>query len=349
MVDGGLSGYTFAGIGHAEHQDRVNEHRTGVPGLGNGAVLLSAPINRTSGFSIANTGYLGAHLRLRNRGAEKTISAEPLTASNLGTGLFRGKLQYRSVKKGSVTITPVGGANVIVDVDSNGVADGNLYDTGTDTVRGTIDHENGLFNFTMSGTPTEMVAAAYKHTDAVDFISPSQAILQAGGAAFTFALAFGRVNPGSVAFSDSTGTPQDFVDDGKGNIIKTNAGAVAKAGTIDYKDGTITLTVATVGSITGSYRFNPFAAKVAAGGGSRAIDLFPGVLPELMAAAWAAGMKGQTDVCLWGESYGTNPLGSGMSTAVVAKVAHFGEDPFRVREEYSTFPAGGQSNDTRIL
>lgn len=337
----GFDSFQYAGIQNAEMQDRVNEHRSGVPNLGAGAILLSAPANRTSKIGAMNLGDNPIHVRARHQGATKTITNEHLVALHVGSNRYVGKVAAKAIVKGSVTITNAGAPVTIVD-DSNGV----LYDTGFVGVaankRGTIDYVNGIVDFTFGSGPTQPVRMTYQHTDFTDFAGPTQTqTVSSFAIPGTMKTSFGRVVPFSVAFNDGVIT---FVDDGKGNIIETTTTAV-KRGTIDYGTGLISLattSLAFAGNITLTYTFNPFATLLSGGGGQKTVELFPGAIPELSAQAWANGIKADAVVGLWGE--GTM---AGLGSSMVGKFSHFGDEPYRVTEDFSGFPAGGQSNDPR--
>lgn len=333
----------FHGVGYAESQDREDEHRTGVPSMGGAAVLLDAPSRRTSRVVVVNSGEEDAHIRLKTQGAVKTQAAEPLTAL-AGAGFkYTGMLQFKNIVPGSVVISNAGAPLSIVD-DKKGV----LYDIGFVGVaankRGTINYVLGTFTLTYGAAPTEMVAAAYSHSDYTDFVSPAQATsLAAAAFPFVMKFGFGRVNPFSVAMVD--GGPKTFVDDGKGNIIETTAGSIAKVGTIDYALGIVTLTTASAalaGTMAATYTFNPFAALLVHAGGTKDTELMPGAIPELSSSAWAGALRKDSIVGLHGESRG--PAG----TNLITRWSHYSEDPYRVRELFSGFPPGGQTNDPRF-
>lgn len=334
---------TFQGIGHIEMQDRVNEHRTGVPNKGAGALLLSAQTRRTAKCYAINAGEADAHLRMRHAGSTKQVTNEHLAALSQPGNKFIGALQFKAVVPKSVSITNAGAPLTIVD----SLGDGVLHDTGFPLVtRGTIDYVKGTISLTYGAAPTAPVRATYQHGDYTDFASPSQATTKASAALpFTVTTGFGRVNPGSVSIAD--GTPSTWVDDGKGNIIHTTGGVATVGGSIDYATGLITLFAPSpvlAGTVTVTYTFNPFAGIAVKAGGCKLADLMgSGQIPEMTSEPWADGIKGETTVGLWGESRDT-----GKGTNLVTQWTFFGEEPYRVREEFSGFPPGGQSNDARL-
>jgi hypothetical protein len=335
---------TFQGVGYIESQDREDEHRTGVPSLGGAVALLDAPARRTSKVVAVNAGEADVHARLKHQGATKTQTNEYLTALAAGGNKYIGQLQYRSLVAGSVSITNAGAPPTVVDDGT-----GRLYDTGfvgvAANLRGTINYTLGTFSLQYGAAPTEPVRITYQHTDYSDFLSPSQTTTKPAAVfPFTINLGFGRVNPGSVAIVD--GNPLAFVDDGKGSIIETTGGGAVKRGTIDYARGIITLTAASLalaGTVSVTYTFNPFAALIVHAGGSKGLELFPGQIPELSAAAWAVGLKSDGTVGLHGET-----MTAGAHSNLVTRWSHYSEDSYRVRELYSGFPPGGHTNDPRL-
>lgn len=332
----------FQGVGYIEGQDRYNEHRTGVPAQGAGAILQTAQTRRTTKVFVVNSGEHDVHARLRHQGTTKTQTNENLTALAQSATVYSGALQYKSIVPGSVSFTNAGAPPTIVDDGQ-----GNLYDMGfvgvAANLRGTINYALGTFTLTYGAAPTQPVRATYQHTDAVDFASALQTTTKAAGALpYTIQSGFGRVNPGSVTLTDGTRT---WIDDGKGNIIETvGASAIVKAGTIDYATGIVTLTAgdAPVGTVTYTYTFNPFAGLVVKAAGCKLLDLMgESQLPELTTQAWAAGIKNETTLSLWGETRDTQ------QSNLVCQWFFFGEDPYRVTEVFSGFPPGGDSNDSR--
>jgi len=328
--------HTFLGINEIEAQDRINEHRCGVPPHGTGReVLLHAPVTGTSGVRVVNVGEARCELRLRHQGQIKAVTAELLAALAATATHYVGRLQFKDITPGSVSIVNAGAPLTIVD-DGAGV----LHDTGVPTaVRGTIDYATGLIDFTYGAAPTEPVQIAYSHSDYTDFASPQQASSAAAGAfPFALQLGFGRVNPGSVSITE--GTPLTFVDDGKGNIIETTGGIAVVVGTIDYATGLVTLTSASgalAGTVTATYTFNPFAAHLVRGAAAKMLDTYDSSLPEFTAQPWAVGIGGETRVGLVGEATEANPNGA----SLVTQWAHYGEEPYRVEGSYSGFPPGG--------
>ena len=204
-----------------------------------------------------------------------------------------------------------------------------------------------------SAAPAEPVLATYQHNDWVDFASAAQSTTKAA-AAYPFTIGgtastggIGRVNPFSIAISESGGA-KTFVDDGKGNMVETTGAGAVKRGTVDYLTGIVTLTAGSAplaGTVTMAYTFNPYGQGLAVAGSNRLLDLRGGGLPELTLQPFGAGAKGNTKVALCGETRFSANDGPPKTTSVVAKFFHFGADPFRVREEYPAFPRGGQSND----
>lgn len=346
------TGYVFQGVGHVEAQNRDNSVRTGVPGLGAGAVLAHATVKRTAAVEAHNVGEEAAHVRLRHQGATKTRTNEYLVALAAGGNRYVGKLGQKDIVPGTVSITNGGAPATIVDVDVAGdpTPNGELYDTGTATLRGTINRVTGVIDFTYGAAPTEPVRITYQHTDYTDFASPSQSTVTATGGVdpgvtpFVQTLGFGRVNPYSIAMAD--GGAQTYVDDGKGNIVETTGASADKVGTVDYARGIITLNETGTGALTGNmtttYTFNPFAALLAKAGGAKLLDVFSQI-PEFTAEAWADGIKGESRIGLWGESR------SSTQTNLVTTWVHFGEEPYRVEAPFTGFPPGGESNDPNLI
>jgi hypothetical protein len=334
--------YTFAGVNEVEAQDRFNEHRTGVPGSGAGcASLLAAPVKRTTSIKVVNISEHDALVRLRHGSSTKTQTAEWLTAlaQGGGTQVYIGKLQFGQIVPGTVVLTEAGALPDLVDSDGDGI----LYETGTTTQRGTIDYLTGSLSVDWGAAATEPVTATYDHTAPVDFASPTQSTSQAAAAfPFTMPLSFGRVVPGSVSIVHGGATT--YADDGKGNIVETTAANEAPQGTIDYGTGVVTITggsAALAGTVTATFTFNPFAALLAKGGGVSERTLYPGDVPELSEEPWADGVKGEDEVFLVGESR------DAQDAALITRWAHWGEEPYRVRQIFSAFPPGGHDNDPR--
>jgi hypothetical protein len=341
--------YSFAGIGHVEAQDRTDEYRTGVPSLGDGQELLTAPAPGArqilSRVHAHNTGEEAAFLRLMHQGASKVVAAELLAAFADTATHYAGSLQFKAITPGSVTITNAGAPVDIVD-DGLGV----LHDVGIPAnTRGTVDYANGVLDWTFGGAPTQPVSVAYTHTDYTDFASATQTTSHVsggdgtGGTPELIPLTFGRVVPGTIAFTDGGG--DTFVDDGKGNIVETTVTSVV-VGTVDYATGIITVLTATdaiTGTFNVTYQFNPFASLLAAAGGQALMDLFNAQIPELTQEPWADGLKGEARVGLWGESR------SNAQTNLVTMWGHASEEPFRVEAPFSGFPPGGHDNDPRIV
>lgn len=334
-----MSNMSYAGVGHAEAQNRTNEHRTGVPTKGVGAPLLRAPLKRFAAVDVLNSGEDGAELRLRVQGKVKTQTNELLTAHNLGSNKFAGRLQFGAIVAGTVSITNGGAPATVVD---NGA--GKLVDTGTTTERGTINYTTGEYVLQYGGAPTAPVRATYNHKDWTDFeFTPATTTKAAAAYPFTVKTAFGRVVPGSVTIVDDAGAP-DFADDGKGNIVETTVGQEGVRGTIDYATGDITIlsdggAVNLAGTVVVTYKYNPFAALVAAAGGQKLTPVYSAI-PEITNEAWADGVKGETYVGLWGVS-----RTQGKATNLVTLWEHYGEDPWRVDELFSSFSPGGFAND----
>jgi hypothetical protein len=334
-----MSDYEFAGIAHAEANDRHDEHPTGVPPAGRGASLIEAPLKERhfwTSVRLQNTGEVAVEARLKHGGAEKSVAAEPLTALMASTTVCRGQLQFGEIVAGSVVITEDG------DDYTDDDADGILYDAGG-TQRGTINYTTGAFELTLPGAVVEPITAAYDHEDVVDFQTAQQTTAKAAAAyPFTLQTTYGRVVPGSVSIAESGGA-KTFVDDGKGNIIETTAGSEADVGSIDYATGLITLTAgsgALAGTVTATYRFNPFAALLAKAGGAKVLDVFGGgQIPELSVEPWADGIKGETILSLWGVA--RESKGGSLKT----RWSHFGDDPIEVSYPYSEVAIGGETNN----
>ena len=336
--------YSFAGIGAAEAKPRENEVRAGVPGSGAGlTALVSMPTLRMTGARVMNQGSADALLVLGHGSAEKAVTGEYLISSKVSTTVYRGKLQFGSIKPTTVSITAAaGGSTPVTDPAGDGV----LKDSAL-VARGTIDYRTGEYSITFGSAVTEPVLAAYTHTDFTQFASPSQVNLRTAAGSYpeAFTTAFGRVVPGSMVLTDGTRT---FVDDGKGNMIETTGGISVVRGSIDYATGAVTLTggtatlTTTADAVSLTYTFNPFGAIVRAGGGAHGVNILSDAIPELGSEAWADGIKGETRAALLGVSRSTGP------TNIVAWISHHLEESFRVRNEYIGFPPGGASNDPRV-
>lgn len=329
--------YTFAGIGAAEAKTRYNEHRTGVPPLGGKAALLSAPVRFTTDVKVMNQGEEACDVRLAHGSSTKTVTGEALAALSGDLTTYRGKLQFGAIVPGSVTIANAGAPATLED-DGNG----NLVDQGTTTVRGTIDYLTGTVDWTYGAAATEPVTADYQHNDYVEFaFAQSQPNTAAGAYPESFQTQFGRVVPGSVTLTDGVTT---FVDDGKGNMLEGNA----VNGSIDYATGAITLTGGSAVLLTTAdltvitYSFNPFGALLVPGGSTQGMSLLSPDIPEIGSEAFADGIKGESRLALVGESR------SNKSTHLLTQWGHHVEEPYRVQEEYTSFPPGGASNDPRI-
>jgi len=331
--------YSYAGIGAAEAKDRENEHRTGVPGAGAGlTALLSAPTRFTTGLRVMNQGSSGALVALAHGSATKSQAGEHLAALGNPLTIFRGKLAFGSLVPGTLLITIPGAPADVVD-DGNG----GLVDIGTSTSRGTIDYFNGILDMTLGAAATAPVTAAYDHNDWVQFAS-AQTSTPTAATSYpeVLPLGFGRVVPGSVSLTDGVET---FVDDAKGNMIETTGGIASVEGSIDYATGVITLTGGTgtlANPTTVTYSFNPFATLLVAGGASSGVPLLSDAIPELGSEAYADGIKGESKLALLGVSRDAG------TTDLVTMWAHHVEEPYRVKEEFTSFPAGGASNDPRI-
>ena len=351
------TGYVFNGIGFDEARDRDSEHRTGVPPLGGMKELLFVATARggkennpfLAGVKAWNTGEAEAHLRLRHGGTEKTITAEILGALLVGTDILRGALQFKKLTAGSLVFTEAGALPTVID-DGNG----NLVDQAVPTtVLGTVDYGNGIIDLDYTAAVTLPATLAYKHGDDEDFATLQLSASKAtggGGSGGTSELIqtqllgvdIGRVNPGSIAISE--GGALTFVDDGKGNIIQTNANN-NKVGVVDYATGLIDISTATgnlAGTIATLFTINPFAAVLRPGAGKKLFDLFSQI-PELTNAAWGTGMILDNKVALHGECT------VAANTNLVTQWSHFSEEPFRVEDPFSGFPAGGHDNDPRLL
>jgi len=288
-----------------------------------------------------NAGEFGAEIRLRHGSSVKVVAAEWIKAFDTGAlTTYRGRLQFGSIVPGTVVVSDPGANPDLVDTGGTGV----LFEVGTTVQRGTINYVDGSLNFTYGAAATAPVTIAYNHTAPVDFVSPAQVTNQAAAAfPFVMPLGFGRVNPGSVAITHGGATT--YADDGKGNIVETTAANEAVQGSIDYATGIITITggsAALAGTVAAAYRFNPFAAMLAGGGGVGTTVLYPGQIPELSDEPWADGAKGEDEVWLVGEGRTTH------GAHLITQWTHWGEEPYRVRQVYSAFPPGGHSNDPNV-
>ena len=330
--------YSFAGIGAAEAKTRENEHRTGVPAQGGKTALLSAPVRFTTSVRCMNQGSAGADVRLAHGSQTKSVTAEHLAALGNPLTIFKGKLQFGKLAPGTLLISIPGAP---ADVEDDGA--GGLVDVGTTISRGTIDYFKGILDMTLGAAATAPVTAAYDHTDWTEFAFAQTTVLTAAGSyPETLGTTFGRVVPGTVSLTDGV---EVFVDDGKGNMIETTGGIASVEGSIDYGTGVITLTggTGTLATVTITYSFNPFGAVLSSGGGSQGFDLLAPDVPEIGSESYADGIKGETDLALIGESRDGN-----QSTNLVTWWGHHVEEPYRVKEEFTAFPAGGESNDPRI-
>lgn len=342
--------YTFAGIGTAEAKTRHDEYRTGVPPLGQRLLaLLSAPIRQTTDLKVMNQGNEACDVRLAHGSGTRTVAGELLAALGVSTTVYRGQLQFGSVVPGSVTIGAAAGPVPLTDVNPiTGEGDGNLWDAGG-VKRGTINYLTGVVDITFAGAVTEPVTAGYQHTDWVQFAFAQVTSHTApggtgtGGTPEVIQTTFGRIVPGTIAFTDGGG--DTFVDDGKGNIIETTGGSAAVVGTVDYATGVITVTdagLAVTGTFNVTYSFNPFGALLVAGGSTQDMNLLSPDIPEIGSESYADGIKGESRLALVGMSR------SNRSTHLMTQWGHHVDDPYRVDSEYSGFPAGGASNDPTV-
>lgn len=334
--------YSFAGIGAAEAKDRENEHRVGTPPAGRVEALASAPIRFTTGVRVVNQGGSNADVRLAHGLSVKTQTAEMLTAQAASATRYTGALQFRALVPGSVTFTEAGAP---VDVVDNG--SGVLHDIGIPAnTRGTINYANGAYDLTWGAAATEQVSITYQHRDYTEFqVAQSASFTAAGSYPEQFQTQFGRLVPGQVALDDGALV---FNDDGKGNMIQTTGGTPTVRGTVDYATGVIDLTSGSgtlsgvADAVTIAAPWNPFGALLVAGGGAAGVTLLPGDIPELTSEPFADGIKGESRLALVGQSRDNN------STNLLTYWAHHVEEPYRVKEEFTAFPAGGASNDPRI-
>jgi hypothetical protein len=329
---------SFNGVGFIESQERVDEYKSPVPAKGPRATLFTAPIKRTAKVGAVNTGSEDCVLRMKHQGTVKTVTNALLTGLAQGSNKYIGALQFGSIVPKSVSITNAGAPLTIVDDGA-----GNLYDAGFVGVaanfRGTINYVTGAITFQYGAPPTEPVRITFQHTDAVDFASAAQAITGTPVLNTPFSLAFGRVVPGSVTFTDGTNT---WVDDGLGNMIET-APAYAKVGTIDYATGVVTLTSGpTPGAITsGSFTFNPFATLLRAAGSAKLLDLFSQI-PEMTDVPYGLGIRNENALVMTGEGRGNK------GTNIHTMWSHYSEEPYRVTAVFAGFPPGGHDNDPTL-
>jgi uncharacterized repeat protein (TIGR01451 family) len=139
------------------------------------------------------------------------------------------------------------------------------------------------------------------------------------------------------------------VYDGKGNIIQTDA-TIGVKGTVDYAAGVIVLTTGTAigASTASSFKFNPFAAVLVAGGSAKLLDLFSQI-PELTNAAYGAGIRNETSLVLDGEgNLANSPSAAAKGTNIVSQWSHYSEEPYRVQAVFSGFQPGGHDNDLTL-
>jgi hypothetical protein len=333
--------YSFAGIGAAEAKDRFNEHRTGVPPVGGKAALLSAPVRYTTGVDVMNQGSEPADIRLAHGSSDKAVTAEILSALVTGA-VVRGQLAKGAILPGSLSVTDsTGSPQVVSDVN----ADGLLLDGGG-VQRGTINYLTGELDLTFAGAAVAPVTTSYTHNDFVEFaFAQTQTFTAAAGYPEQFLTQFGRIVPGTVTLTDGALT---LVDDAKGNMIETTGGIATVVGTIDYALGQIDLTSGT-GNLNGGanltivgYSFNPFGSLLQAGGTFVGFSLLSPDIPEIGSESFADGVKGESRLALIGECR-TN-----RTTNLLTRWYHHCEEPYRVKEEYTAFGPGGQSNDPRL-
>lgn len=342
-----MTNYNFTGVQNAEQQDRMDEVRCGAPRFGAQlALLLFAPAARTEGVHLMNAADHAVETWLRHAGTEKTVTGARLEGLGAaGQTSLVGNLQHKGIvprtaagTKGITITDSTGSPQVLVDD-----GEGNLLVQGTTTVVGTIDYANGRVDATLPGNIVYPISADYVHTDYTDFVSPQQAIPSTPTAAFSFSfsLPFGRVVAGSVAFTDGALT---FVDDGRGLIIETTAAGEAVRGSIDYATGVVTMdssSAALGGNFTGTFNFNPFAARIAGGGAAKLLDIYGNGIPELTSEPFADGIKGESFIGLVGKAAEAALPGSNQGGFLITQWAHFGEDPYRVEEGFTSFPPGG--------
>jgi len=331
--------YSFAGIGAAEAKDRYNEHRTGVPSAGGKAALLSAPVRYTTGVDVMNQGGEDADIRLAHGSSDKLITAEILSALVTGA-VVRGQLANGAIVPKSFSVTD-GAAQTVSDVNGDGI----LLD-GASVTRGTINYVTGELDLTFAAGATAPVTTTYIHNDFAEFLfAQVQAFTAAAAYTETFQTQFGRLVPGNVALTDGALT---FVDDAKGNMIETTGGIATVVGSVDYALGIITLLSGT-GALNGgagltivTYSFNPFGSLLRAGGSFQGFSLLSPDIPEIGSESYADGVKGESLLALIGETR------SNRSTNLLTRWYHHCEDPYRVKEEFTAFGPGGQSNDPRL-
>ena len=352
------TGYVYNGIGFAEAQDRDNEERCGVPPAGALRALLDAPAKggkveggfvgaETSAVHAQNTGEHAAELRLRHGQSVKALTTLLLVGLRVGaTNQFTGRTGHRSLVANSIRIIDAGALADIVD-DGNGT----LHDDGIPAnVRGTVDYVKGEIDATFGAGITLPVTINYDHTDYTDFatgdIVTSKATGGGGsGSDEVLQAQLAGVNQGMLVpftITVTEGGALTFVDDGLGNIIQTNTGNDV-VGSVDYATGEVIIGTASgnlAGTILLTAQITPFGNIVQPGGAAKLLDVY--AVPPYAASVWGIGTVNDNRLALVGQCR------SAGQTNLVTKWFHFGEDPYRVQNLISGFPAGGHDNDPNL-
>lgn len=268
--------YSFNGVGNEPNAKKMSSQMIGALPFGslqNAKPQLDVLAERVVAAEFRTVkGDDNVRVITRVGGKTTSVSGLPTVADSTGANTAAGVLPNRSITPGTVLFTH-GGAGSNVEDDGEGV----LQDEGGGTARGTIDYESGEYSYEASGAKGE-TTVAYDHTDYISVSGGSQSENSTDGAGspnFSDSTAYPIV-PGTLVMDDQ-GTPsQTFVDDGKGNVIQTNA-ADAVVGTVNYGTGAISFTAA--GNITTStditYDRDLYSKTIAAGGGHLTMQYVP--------------------------------------------------------------------------
>jgi len=270
-----MSSYNFNGIGNEPNADKRSSNMIAALPLGGlqnakpGIFTLVERIVATELRTVKGSDNVRVITRI---GGKPIVVSGLLTAvDELTTSSAAGTLPNRSITPETVLFTHAGAANNIED-DGEGI----LQDAGGGAARGTINYDTGAYSYVASGV-IGVTSVAYNHTDYVSVSGGAQTENSTNGAAssaFADSTAFPIV-PGTLALTDQAALV--FEDDGKGNVIQTNAGNVS-VGTVNYGTGAISLSGIT-GTITTSmdiaYNRDFYSKTVAAGGGHLTMQYLP--------------------------------------------------------------------------